>query len=66
MSKEMNGWIPLTGAVYIDREIKHSSEEIIKRCLESGIVGMGGAAFPSHVKLTSHREKMQPAYYKRC
>jgi electron transport complex protein RnfC len=27
-------------------------EEIIKRCLESGIVGMGGATFPSHVKLS--------------
>lgn len=29
-----------------------SSEEIIKKCLESGIVGMGGATFPSHVKLS--------------
>ncbi len=34
------------------KEIKLSSSEIIKKCLESGIVGMGGAAFPSHVKLT--------------
>jgi len=34
------------------REIKLSPEEITKRCLDSGIVGMGGAAFPSHVKLT--------------
>ncbi|MFA5819153.1 MAG: electron transport complex subunit RsxC [Bacteroidales bacterium] len=33
-------------------EIKLSSEKIIKRCLESGIVGLGGATFPSHVKLT--------------
>jgi electron transport complex protein RnfC len=33
-------------------EIKLSSEEIIKRCLKSGIVGLGGATFPSHVKLT--------------
>jgi electron transport complex protein RnfC len=33
-------------------EIKHSPDEIINKCLESGIVGMGGAAFPSHVKLT--------------
>jgi Na+-translocating ferredoxin:NAD+ oxidoreductase subunit C len=33
-------------------DIKLSSEEIIKRCLESGIVGLGGATFPSHVKLT--------------
>jgi len=29
-----------------------SSEDIIKKCLESGIVGLGGATFPSHVKLT--------------
>jgi Na+-translocating ferredoxin:NAD+ oxidoreductase subunit C len=33
-------------------EIKLSAEEIIKKCLESGIVGLGGATFPSHVKLT--------------
>jgi len=33
-------------------EIKLSSEEIVKKCLESGIVGLGGATFPSHVKLT--------------
>ena len=33
-------------------DIKLSSEEITKRCLESGIVGLGGATFPSHVKLT--------------
>lgn len=26
-------------------------EEITQRCFDSGIVGMGGAAFPSHVKL---------------
>jgi len=33
-------------------EIKLTAEEITKRCLESGIVGMGGATFPSHVKLS--------------
>lgn len=33
-------------------DINISSEEILKRCLNSGIVGMGGATFPSHVKLT--------------
>lgn len=33
-------------------EIKMTSEDIIKRCLECGIVGLGGATFPSHVKLT--------------
>jgi Na+-translocating ferredoxin:NAD+ oxidoreductase subunit C len=36
----------------IVRDIKMSSEEIIQKCLESGIVGMGGATFPSHVKLS--------------
>lgn len=34
------------------KEITLSSEEITKRCFESGIVGMGGATFPSHVKMT--------------
>jgi electron transport complex protein RnfC len=33
-------------------DIKLSSEEIISKCLQSGIVGLGGATFPSHVKLT--------------
>ncbi len=36
----------------IIRETKLTSGEIIKRCLDSGIVGLGGATFPSHVKLT--------------
>jgi electron transport complex protein RnfC len=33
-------------------EIKLSPEEITRRCLESGIVGLGGATFPTQVKLT--------------
>lgn len=32
-------------------EITLSKEDIIKRCQESGIVGLGGATFPSHIKL---------------
>jgi Na+-translocating ferredoxin:NAD+ oxidoreductase subunit C len=32
-------------------EISLSGEEIIAKCLEGGIVGLGGAAFPTHVKL---------------
>ena len=36
----------------LNTEIKLSPEEITKRCLDSGIVGLGGATFPSHVKLT--------------
>ncbi len=33
------------------KEIVLSSDEIIRRCQECGIVGLGGATFPSHVKL---------------
>ncbi len=32
-------------------EINHSPEEIIQKCQEVGIVGLGGATFPTHVKL---------------
>ena len=34
------------------KEISLATEEIIKRIEDAGIVGMGGAAFPSHVKLS--------------
>jgi Na+-translocating ferredoxin:NAD+ oxidoreductase subunit C len=34
------------------KDIRLSPEEIIKKCFESGIVGLGGATFPSHVKLS--------------
>ncbi len=30
----------------------HSKEEIIKKIQEAGVVGMGGAGFPTHVKLS--------------
>lgn len=36
----------------LNKEISLSGEEIIKKCAEFGIVGMGGATFPSHVKLS--------------
>jgi Na+-translocating ferredoxin:NAD+ oxidoreductase subunit C len=35
----------------VNRTIGLSSEEIIKRCQDHGIVGMGGASFPTHIKL---------------
>lgn len=59
--KQTSVFIDVEGDEWIDtidrskdivRDIKLSSEEIVKRCLESGIVGLGGATFPSHVKLT--------------
>jgi electron transport complex protein RnfC len=41
----------------INYEINISPEEIIKKCLDSGIVGLGGATFPTHVKLTVPKGK---------
>lgn len=34
------------------REIKLTKEEILKRIADCGIVGLGGASFPTHIKLT--------------
>ncbi len=34
----------------------HTPEEISKAVLEAGIVGLGGAAFPSHVKMARNEE----------
>ncbi len=36
----------------IIKDIKLSGEEIIKKAAEMGIVGLGGATFPTHVKLS--------------
>jgi len=36
----------------IKREIDHSRTEIIAKIEECGIVGLGGAAFPTHIKLS--------------
>ncbi|NMC40821.1 MAG: RnfABCDGE type electron transport complex subunit C, partial [Bacteroidales bacterium] len=33
------------------KDIKLTPEEIIQKCLDSGIVGLGGATFPTHIKL---------------
>ena len=41
----------------LEREIRLSSEEIIARVNEAGIVGLGGATFPSHVKMSIPRGK---------
>ncbi len=37
------------------KDIKLSSEEIIKKVAEAGIVGLGGATFPAHIKLNIRR-----------
>jgi electron transport complex protein RnfC len=36
----------------IVREITMTREQIIERCQQCGLVGMGGATFPTHIKLT--------------
>lgn len=36
----------------IVREITATKEEILKRIADCGIVGLGGASFPTHIKLT--------------
>ena len=41
----------------IEPDIKNTSGEIIQKIIEAGIVGLGGAAFPSHVKLSLPKEK---------
>ena len=39
------------------KDFSYSSEEIVKKILEGGIVGMGGATFPTHVKMSLPRGK---------
>jgi len=41
----------------ISRDCMANGEEIIRKCLDSGIVGLGGATFPSHVKLSIPKGK---------
>jgi electron transport complex protein RnfC len=41
----------------INKEIKATVEEIIKKIVDFGIVGLGGATFPSHVKLSVPKGK---------
>lgn len=59
ISVEGDEWLP-----EIDRSsllVKYSdisAEDIIKKVADAGIVGMGGATFPSHVKLSVPRGKL--------
>lgn len=39
------------------KDFTYSGKEIIKKTLEGGIVGMGGATFPTHVKMSVPRGK---------
>lgn len=45
-------WLPaIDRDPEVVRDIKLSGDEIIAKCLEAGIVGLGGATFPTHIKL---------------
>lgn len=41
----------------IVREIPFSSEEILEKIKNAGVVGLGGAAFPTHIKLNPPKDK---------
>ncbi len=41
----------------VDTVIRYTASEIIKKITDAGIVGLGGATFPSHVKLNIPRGK---------
>lgn len=43
--------------IYLDKMQSKSSADIIKRIKDAGIVGMGGAAFPTHFKLNLPPDK---------
>ena len=53
ISVEGDEWLPsIDRSPVIVKDIKLSSEEIIAKIAERGIVGLGGAAFPTHIKLS--------------
>ena len=41
----------------IVREIPFSSEDILEKIKNAGVVGLGGAAFPTHIKLNPPKDK---------
>ena len=53
ISVEGDEWLPsIDRSPVIVKDIKLSSEDIIAKIAEMGIVGLGGAAFPTHIKLS--------------
>ena len=45
----------------INRDLSKSSEEILEKITQGGLVGLGGATFPTHVKLTVPQGKTAKA-----
>ncbi len=53
-----DNWLPeIDRSTDLKKEITVSAEEIVNKTLDAGVVGMGGATFPSHVKLSVPRGK---------
>ena len=53
IKREGDEWMPeIDRSAEIKRECKLESAEIIAKIKDAGIVGMGGATFPTHVKLS--------------
>jgi electron transport complex protein RnfC len=42
----------------VEKDISFSPEEILEKCFQAGIVGMGGASFPTHIKLNVPKGKI--------
>lgn len=57
---ESDGQFIETGFESVDDVTSLSNEEIVKKIQNAGVVGMGGAGFPTHVKLTPNNpEKIE-------
>lgn len=55
---EGDEWMPeIDRSSDLNKEITGSAEDIVKKVLDAGIVGMGGATFPSHVKMSVPKGK---------
>lgn len=55
---EGDEWLPeIDRSSDLKKDINLSAEEIVARINEAGIVGLGGATFPSHVKLSIPKGK---------
>lgn len=55
---EGDEWLPeIDRSADLKKEINLSAEEIVKKINEAGVVGLGGATFPSHVKLSIPKGK---------
>lgn len=50
----------------LEKEIALSSNEIIQKIAQNGIVGLGGATFPTHVKLTPPKEFKPTVTHRQC